>query len=254
MCVLFLFFFGSTYSHPGRSGLEHHASDEKGTPVTPATPAAEDDFFNTWSQPKKAPSSSSQTAVPPVVGLGATSRVSTARPAKSTLTATRKVGTAAKPMKLGAKKAGTISFEEAEARAKAEAERIEKLGFEAAEEERLQKLAAENAKAEAALRSSQSPAASNTRTNYYQNNMVSPTDKSRTSSEDMERLGMGMGRMGFGAAPSSSAKAGNGARFGGMGSGYSPQVEGIPCALLLWMSPSYILDANPNGCSCLGSS
>ncbi|KAF9319509.1 ADP-ribosylation factor GTPase activating protein, ER-Golgi transport [Podila horticola] len=212
-------------AHPGRSGLEHHASDEKGTPVTPATPAAEDDFFNTWSQPKKAPSSSSQTAVPPVVGLGATSRVSTARPAKSTLTATRKVGTAAKPMKLGAKKAGTISFEEAEARAKAEAERIEKLGFEAAEEERLQKLAAENAKAEAALRSSQSPAASNTRTNYYQNNMVSPTDKSRTSSEDMERLGMGMGRMGFGAAPSSSAKAGNGARFGGMGSGYSPQVE-----------------------------
>lgn len=130
-------------------------------------------------------------------------------------------------MKLGAKKTGTISFEEAEARAKAEAERIEKLGFEAAEEERLQKLATEKAKAEAASRSSQGPAASDTRTNYYQNNMVSPADKSRTSSEDMERLGMGMGRMGFGAAPSSSSKAANGARFGGMGGGYSPQVEGM---------------------------
>ncbi|KAG0094056.1 ADP-ribosylation factor GTPase activating protein, ER-Golgi transport [Podila epicladia] len=213
-------------AHPGRSGLDHHASDEKGTPGTAATPAAEDDFFNTWNQPKKASSSSSpQTATPPVVGLGATSRVSTARPAKSTLTATRKVGTAAKPMKLGAKKTGTISFEEAEARAKAEAERIEKLGFEAAEEERLQKLAAEKAKAEAALRSLQGQAAPNTRTNYYQNNIISPTDKSRTSSEDLERLGMGMGRMGFGAAPSPSSKAGNGARFGGMGSGYSPQVE-----------------------------
>lgn len=221
------FLFRSTYSHPGRSGLDHHASDEKGTPGQPATPAVEDDFFNTWNQPKKASSSSSpQTAAPPVVGLGATSRVSTARPAKSTLTATRKVGTAAKPMKLGAKKTGTISFEEAEARAKAEAERIEKLGFEAAEEERLQKLATEKAKAEAASRSSQGPA-SDTRTNYYQNNMVSPADKSRTSSEDMERLGMGMGRMGFGAAPSSSSKAANGARFGGMGGGYSPQVEGM---------------------------
>ncbi|KAG0343750.1 ADP-ribosylation factor GTPase activating protein, ER-Golgi transport [Podila humilis] len=225
-------------AHPGKGVLDHHAGDEKGTPVTPSTSTsnAEDDFFNTWNQPKKPSSATSpQFTAPPVVGLGATtttastSRVSTARPVKSTLTATRKVGTAAKPMKLGAKKAGTINFEEAESRAKAEAERIEKLGYEAAEEERLQKQAAEQAKAEAATRASQgvtSTTTSNARTNYYQNNMASPADKSRSSSEDMERLGMGMGRMGFGAAPSSTSKAGNnGARFGGMGSGYTPQVE-----------------------------
>lgn len=129
-------------------------------------------------------------------------------------------------MKLGAKKAGTISFEEAEARAKAEAERIEKLGFEAAEEERLLKLAAEKAKAEAVAQggaqANSGMNASAARTNYYQANTA---DKTRVSSEDLERLGMGMGRMGFGAAPAAKpATARSG--FGGMGSGYSPQLEG----------------------------
>jgi ADP-ribosylation factor GTPase-activating protein 2/3 len=146
------------------------------------------------------------------------------RPVKSTLTAARKTGSAAKPMKLGAKKTGTISFEEAEARAKAEAERIEKLGFEAAEEERLQKLAAEKARAEAVAgaQANNGMNASAARTNYYQANTA---DKTRVSSEDVERLGMGMGRMGFGAAPlSKPATARSG--FGGMGGGYSPQVEG----------------------------
>lgn len=147
------------------------------------------------------------------------------RPAKSTLTSARKTGSAAKPMKLGAKKAGTISFEEAEARAKAEAERIEALGFEAAEEERLQKLAAEKAKAEAAVQGAQANKgmdASTARTNYYQANTA---DKTRVSSEDVERLGMGMGRMGFGAAPAAKPAATR-SGFGGMSSGYSPQVEG----------------------------
>ncbi|KAF9418494.1 hypothetical protein BGZ94_009685, partial [Podila epigama] len=221
-------------AHPGRSGLDHHVADDKKTPGTPASTADDDDFFNTWNQPKKSPTSSSSsplTSGPPVVGLGtsthtSTSRVSTARPVKSTLTAARKTGTASKPMKLGVKKTGTISFEEAEARAKAEAERIEKLGFEAAEEERLQKLAAEKAKAEAEAFKSSPSTASSSRTNYYQSNMVNPANKSdRVSSEDMERLGMGMGRMGFGSTPASSSKPNNGARFGGMGGGYTPQVE-----------------------------
>ncbi|KAF9549246.1 ADP-ribosylation factor GTPase activating protein, ER-Golgi transport [Mortierella hygrophila] len=223
-------------AHPGRQGLENEETS-KSTLSTPVSAnVTEDDFFNTWNQPKKPTSStvtSPQTAGPPVVGLGSaanTTRTSTStltsnRPVKSTLTSARKTGMAAKPMKLGAKKTGTISFEEAEARAKAEAERIEILGFEAAEEERLQKLAAEKAKAEAVAQggaqANKGMNASAARTNYYQANTA---DNTRVSSEDLERLGMGMGRMGFGAAPAAKpATARSG--FGSMGSGYSPQVE-----------------------------
>lgn len=226
--------------------MEHHAEETgKSTTATALSTSGEDDFFNTWNQPKKAASpttSGASSMAPPVVGLGASlnrsgsiastssSTLTAARPAKSTLTSARKTGTASKPMKLGAKKTGTISFEEAEARARAEADRIEKLGFEAAEEERLQKLANEQAKADAIKSaalggSSSSGSGDNTgaRSNYYQANTA---NKSRVSSEDMERLGMGMGRMDFGTAP---AKASSGMQsrsgFGGMG-GYSPQVEG----------------------------
>jgi len=133
-------------------------------------------------------------------------------------------------MKLGAKKAGTINFEEAEARARAEAERIEKLGYEAAEEERLQKIANEKAKADAAMAAASGGSSGSSigvdtgaRSNYYQSNTA---NTSRASSEDMERLGMGMGRMGFGAAPAKAPSTTQGrSGFGGMG-GYSPQVEG----------------------------
>ncbi|KAF9089186.1 ADP-ribosylation factor GTPase activating protein, ER-Golgi transport [Mortierella sp. GBA35] len=230
-------------ARPGRQGLEHDDANNTNTSIksaasTPVSANAEDDFFNTWNQPKKtSPTSlsSPQSAAPPVIGLGSaasatrtsttSSTLTATRPVKSTLTSARKTGMATKPMKLGAKKTGTISFEEAEARAKAEAERIEKLGAEAAEEERLQKLAQEKAKAEAAAQGVPQPMegmnAAGARTNYYQANSA---DTTRVSSEDMERLGMGMGRMGFGAAPASKpAPARSG--FGGMGSGYSPQVE-----------------------------
>ncbi|GJJ75086.1 ADP-ribosylation factor GTPase-activating protein 2/3 [Entomortierella parvispora] len=232
--------------HPGKSILDQHTEENgKSAALTPASSASgDDDFFNTWNQPKKATSpttsSSASSMAPPIVGLGASlnrsgstsstpsSTLSASRPAKSTLTSARKTGMASKPMKLGAKKAGTINFEEAEARARAEAERIEKLGFEAAEEERLQKIANEKARADAANAavlggsSGSGGAEAGARSNYYQSNTA---NKSRASSEDMERLGMGMGRMGFGAAPakaSSTTQSRSG--FGGMGS-YSPQVE-----------------------------
>jgi len=223
-------------ARPGKQGLENEETSKSSVSTPVSANSAEDDFFNNWNQPKKPTSSSltwPQSGGPPVVGLGSaanTTRTSTStltanRPAKSTLTSARKTGMATKPMKLGAKKAGTISFEEAEARAKAEAERIEKLGFEAAEEERLLKLAAEKAKAEAVAQggaqANSGMNASAARTNYYQANTA---DKTRVSSEDLERLGMGMGRMGFGAAPAAKpATAPSG--FGGMGSGYSPQLE-----------------------------
>ncbi|KAF9920610.1 ADP-ribosylation factor GTPase activating protein, ER-Golgi transport [Linnemannia zychae] len=218
-------------ARPGRQGLESEETS-KSTTSTPATANADDDFFNNWNQPKKNSTpnlSSTQTTAPPVLGFGSTTRttsstLTSSRPVKSTLTPVRKTGTATKPMKLGAKKTGTISFEEAEARAKAEAERIEKLGFEAAEEERLQRLAAEKAKAEAAAQGAQARegmSASNARTNYYQANTA---DKTRVSSEDMERLGMGMGRMNFGATPAAKPAATR-SGFGSIGNSYSPQVE-----------------------------
>ncbi|KAG0254555.1 hypothetical protein BG011_005658 [Mortierella polycephala] len=195
--------------------------------VSTPTTAQDDDFFSTWNQPKKASptstASSPQIIAPPVVGLGTISRTSStiSRPAKSTLSA-RKSGTATKSMKLGARKTGTISFEEAEARARAEAERIERLGIEAVEEERQQKLAAERAKADAERAPQHSGNGASSTVSYYQANTA--TEKSRTSSEDVERLGMGMGRMGFGAAPaksSSSVRSG----FGSIGGAHSPQVE-----------------------------
>ncbi|KAF9198316.1 ADP-ribosylation factor GTPase activating protein, ER-Golgi transport, partial [Haplosporangium sp. Z 27] len=228
-------------ANPGKLSIEDINKSTVSTPATAAasTPSAEDDFFNNWDQPKKATSttSSPRTIAPPSIGFGATSpttpttgsrtsSTAASRPVKSTLTSVRKTGTASKPMKLGAKKAGGISFEEAEARAKAEAERIEKIGFEAAEEERLQKLEAERLREEAAAAAASGRSqnsANNARSNYYQANTA---DRSRTSSEDLERLGMGMGRMGFGAAPSSKP-ASTRPGFGSMGnsSNYSPQVE-----------------------------
>lgn len=135
------------------------------------------------------------------------------RPLKSTLTSARKTGTASKPMKLGAKRE-SINFEEAEARAKAEAVRIEKLGAEAVEQERQQKLEADR---EAAARVSQGKENA-TPSSYYQTNSG---PKSRTSSEEVERLGMGVNRMSFGATPSKPS----GSMRSGFGS-VSPQVEG----------------------------
>ncbi|KAF9896113.1 ADP-ribosylation factor GTPase activating protein, ER-Golgi transport, partial [Lobosporangium transversale] len=222
-------------AHPGKHGLEQRSEDSNKSALSTSVPAtnADDDFFENWNQPTKpsANPTSPQLVAPPSVGFGSGSLARTSstasRPVKSTLTSARKTGTASKPMKLGAKKAGTISFEEAEARARAEAERIEKIGFEAAEEERLQKLAAEKAREEAARVAAEGHGANsmnalNARTNYYQANTA---DKSRTSSEDMERLGMGMGRMGFGATPTakpSSVRTGFGSTSS---SSYSPQVE-----------------------------
>ena len=98
---------------------------------------------------------------------------------------------------MGAKKVvttsgvGDVDFEEAEKRAREEAERIQKLGYDPhAEEEQVQ--------SEAQIRAAQ-PSEPNT--------IVSPTPISppRTSSvsqgrgsADMERLGMGVSRLGFG--------------------------------------------------------
>ncbi|PYI33897.1 ArfGap-domain-containing protein [Aspergillus indologenus CBS 114.80] len=191
-----------------------------------STPAgdADDDFFSSWDKPSiKRPSNPpSRTGTPPVVSrtaspflnsgangsrskspLSASDKDSpAASPApaairasaavrKTSSTATAKKGSvlgAKKAPKLGAKKivsgADMIDFDEAERKAKEEAERIEKLGYDP-EAERAE------AESKAKATTAAAPIASPT-----------PINPSRTSQErssgDVERLGMGLGRLGFG--------------------------------------------------------
>ncbi|KAF9910988.1 ADP-ribosylation factor GTPase activating protein, ER-Golgi transport [Lobosporangium transversale] len=196
-------------SNPGR--LIPEAKETVKTAVVSASAAADDDdFFNTWNQPTKSSSGTStptsSSTPPPVVGLGTSSTVSTprtslVRPQRSTLTPKKTTVGASKPMKLGVKKVNGGSFEEAENRAKAEAERIAALGAEAAEQERLEKLAAaERAAQRAADAANAKKQPQSTLVNYYQANTAGEAAKG--DQEGLARLGMGMGRMGFGAVPS----------------------------------------------------
>ena len=98
---------------------------------------------------------------------------------------------------MGAKKtAAPIDFAEAERKAAEEAERIKQLGYdrqrEQEEEERRQKEAA----AAAATAKVASPVATN-----FSKTTTPVETKPRGSAQDMERLGMGMKRLGFGAVP-----------------------------------------------------
>ncbi len=186
-----------------------------------ATPAGEpdDDFFSSWDKPaiKRPTPPISRTATPPVVGRTpspfinagkdgsrsasplakpdadakpATSRTSSAALRKSTTTgAARKTNVlgAKKTTKLGAKKvtADVIDFDEAEKKAKEEADRIAKLGYDPDAEE------------EQATANSSSAAT-----------IISPTPVSparggsshtrQKSNAEVERLGMSVTRLGFG--------------------------------------------------------
>lgn len=179
--------------------------------VTPVAAAAdEDDFFNTWNEPKKPTSGTStptsSSTPPPVLGMAgaASPRAGLVRPARSTLTPKKTTLGATKPMKLGVKKVAGVSFEEAEARAKAEADRIAALGAEAAEQERLEKKAAAERAAQRVAdqeNARNQPKAAPQLTNYYQANGAGNAS-TKANEDGLARLGMGMGRMGFGAVPS----------------------------------------------------
>jgi ADP-ribosylation factor GTPase-activating protein 2/3 len=194
-----------------------------------STPSGEpdSDFFSSWDKPsiKRPTPPPSRTATPPVVGrtpspfLSAGQNGNGTRP-KSPLVNTqttsrttssaalRKTTTTAGPkkanvlgakknQKLGAKKVGAaegIDFEAAEKKAKEEAERIEKLGYDPDAEE----AAAETGKAIPGGLNSDRP-------NIIRPTPVSPKRGSvgalagrERSSSEVERLGMGVGRLGFG--------------------------------------------------------
>ena len=211
------------------------------------TPAGdnEDDFFSSWDKPaiKRPSNPPSRTGTPrvgsPFLKPGANGN-DTARP-KSPLVgssesttpaaipaakpAIRKTAssTGAKKNILGAKKKGLgakkvaagdagLDFEEAERKAREEAERIEKLGYdEAAETAATSKAAAASSTPSIVSPTPVSPAA---------RGGFGSTKPERTSQE-MERLGMGMGRLGFGQVGSSKAAAAP-KKMGGFGSVSKP--------------------------------
>lgn len=189
-----------------------------------STPAGDgdDDFFSSWDKPaiKRPSNPPSRTGTPPVVSrtaspflnagangsrskspLSGSDKESSAPAAPTAIRASasvRKTGGAAtakkgsllgakKVPKLGAKKVGgaeLIDFDEAERKAKEEAERIGKLGYDAEAEEAEAKAKAPTTGATAIV--SPTP--------------ISPAPRSshERNSSDVERLGMGMGRLGFG--------------------------------------------------------
>ncbi|KAI0775595.1 hypothetical protein BD413DRAFT_529726 [Trametes elegans] len=206
------------------------AADFSSTPTAKAED--DDDFFSSWDKPaapKAAPAPAKPTP-PPVIGRSASASSAPAAPrtvssaslrSNSTNTmgsrpasklgasrlnsSTPSVGVASTAPKktklggLGAKKAAPVDFAEAERKAAEEAERVRQLGYdrerEKAEEEERARLAAENAKSAAAAKA-KSPVT---------RSAPSAPAAPQGSAQDLERLGMGMKRLGFGAVPVAAA-------------------------------------------------
>ncbi|KAH8553525.1 hypothetical protein BGW37DRAFT_485997 [Umbelopsis sp. PMI_123] len=144
-----------------------------------------DDFFTNFEKPKPASRASS-------------SRTASSVRSKSNLSSSSsRARVGAKPLKLGAKKgAAAFNFEEAEARAKEESERAAKLGYDPAAE------AAEEA---AAAEESNSGTTFSSRLAYNDNSVSSGNINATEKQEDIDKLGFGMSRLGFGAVPQGSS-------------------------------------------------
>ena len=190
-------------------------------PLRPKSPLANADTDSSQSAPTSSAAAASR-AIP------------SAAVRKTTAGAPRKTNVlgAKKTQKLGAKKIGggeSLDFEEAEKKAKEEAERIAKLGYDPE---------AEKAASESKVRS-----ASITE----KTNIVSPTPLSpgkvggfgaagghKRADSETERLGMGVARLGFGqvGANKTAAPAPKKMGFGSVGT-KKPIEEGIVIALLL---------------------
>lgn len=247
-----------------------------------ATPSGEpsDDFFSSWDKPSiKRPSNPpSRTQTPPVISRTAspflnpgTNSNGTARPkspfigsesesSQSAHSAPRTVSSSAvrktattvgarkanvlgakKTQKLGAKKvADTIDFDAAEKKAKEEAERTGKLGYDPD---------AETATADAQTRSAST---TTEKTKIAAPKPLSPgkaafgaTRGHQRSESEVERLGMGMGRLGFGQIGGGAKTAATPPKkmgFGSMGPSKATE-EGLslPC-----IPPPAHISLNPN--------
>ncbi|CAG8971268.1 hypothetical protein HYALB_00001434 [Hymenoscyphus albidus] len=216
-----------------------------------STPAGEpeDDFFSSWDKPaiKRPTPPISRTATPPVVGrtpspflnsgstnsngsgiartaspLAGTEGAAAAPASRITSSAALRKGTGAgagprkanvlgaKKTKLGAKKVtgDVIDFDAAEKKAKEEAERIAKLGYNPDAEEAPRKVAV---------------------TKTADLNKIAPTPTSpgragygsaqrERNTGEVERLGMGMGRLGFGQVGGAKSATAPAKKMGGFGS------------------------------------
>ena len=259
----------------GRYPEEVVVTDADPTPSdgsgTPAGESPADDFFSSWDKPtiKRPSNPPSRVGTPPVVSrtaspfLGANGQGNAINRPKSPLTPTdatapappaaiksaavRKGPTstgpkranilgAKKTQKLGAKKvaAEEIDFEAAEKKAKEEAERIEKLGY--------------DPEAEKAEEAAKSRSRSISEKNIAAPTPISPptagygskTSHQRSPSE-MERLGMGMGRLGFGqvGAKSSAGAAPKKLGFGSIGTPKPAADEGTSHSFSLEVSSKF---------------
>lgn len=216
-----------------------------------STPAGEpeDDFFSSWDKPaiKRPTPPASRTATPPVIsrtaspflnankngnginrapsplsGDASADKPAPAPAASRTVhsSALRKsaVGSGprktsvlgAKKTKLGAKKltGDVIDFDAAEKKAKEEAERIEKLGYDPEAEE------PQAPAAKAAAATSSSSASTTAPTGTYGN----PAPRAGAKDADVQRLGMGVARLGFGQIGGAKKPAAEAKKMGGFGS------------------------------------
>lgn len=206
------------------------------------TPANdEDDFFSSWDKPtiKRPSNPPSRTGTPraqspflkpgangdaaarpksPLAGTSETTTPAVVKPA-----AVRKTTAGAAPKKniLGAKKKGLgakkvvaadgLDFEEAERKAREEAERIEKLGYDPDAETPEVAPAAKSKAPEASNIIAPTPVAP-------RGGGFGSTSKPEKSSQDMERLGMGVGRLGFGQVAGGGGAKAAPKKMGGFGS------------------------------------
>jgi len=203
---------------------------------TPA-PAGDEDFFSSWDKPASKPAtpSTSATSPPPMLGRAATgprtvtssslrsnstpgtasrpvsklgaSRLNSSSTSTSTVNTTTPsaASTAAKKSKLGglgAKKAGPIDFAEAERKAAEEAERIRQLGYDR-EKEKVE----EEERAKKQVESIKSPIAATPASTAKAAAAAPVSAAPKGNPQDMERLGMGMKRLGFGGIPTPAAPA-----------------------------------------------
>ncbi|KAF8840625.1 ArfGap-domain-containing protein [Paxillus ammoniavirescens] len=194
---------------------------------TNSTSQAEDDFFSSWDKPapaKSAPASTTSTS-PPAIGRPAPRTVtsSSLRSASSSTVGSAKAGTprlnssssvattsasssvASKKSKLGglgAKKAAApIDFAQAERKAAEEAERVKQLGYDRQREEEEERARQEAEKAtQAEVKEKEKAVSASARTVAVPGRV----DPQKGNSQDLERLGMGFRKLGFGATPAIS--------------------------------------------------
>ncbi|KAG1739403.1 uncharacterized protein EDB91DRAFT_1135009 [Suillus paluster] len=199
------------------------------SPASAEAAPAEEDFFSSWEKPATSKTPSSAPIAPPMIGRLASTGSTVSRTATSSsirsnsststngaakLGATRltsstsaigssATATSQKKSKLGglgAKKAAApIDFAEAERKAAEESERIKQLGYDRQreeEEERAQKEAEKVAASQAKVK-----AADNT---IQASTMPGKVDLQKGNSQDLERLGMGFRKLGFGGVPTAS--------------------------------------------------